>query len=122
MSAVDCDELILSCFFLALMAFFRTLWPESIRIPFAQSTHPPVPVRIDYVIQIAKMWSGQFGIGEQSWLTSPRLQELFHAAALAGDGTNQQGWDEQIRLLTSAVGDHYRNLLFEKANKLRRRE
>jgi hypothetical protein len=120
--ATDCDELILSCFFLALMAFFRTLWPESIRLPFDQPTHPPAPVRIDYLIQVAKMWSGQFGIGEQSWFTSLRLQDLFHAADSEGDGTNRQGWDEQIALLASADGDQYRNLLFEKSNKLRRGE
>jgi hypothetical protein len=120
--AADCDELILSCFFLALMAFFRTLWPESIRLPFDQPTHPPAPVRIDYVIQVAKMWSGQFGIGEQSWFTSPRLQDLFHAADSEGDGTNKQGWDAQLALLTSTDGDQYRNLLFEKSNKFRRGE
>jgi hypothetical protein len=122
MPSADCDELILSCFFLAIMAFFRTLWPESIRLPFYQPTHPPAPVRIDYVIQVAKMWSGQFGVGEQSWFTSPRLQDLFHAADSEGDGTNRQGWDEQIALLASADGDQYRNLLFEKSNKLRRGE
>ncbi len=122
MPAADCDELILSCFFLALMAFFRTLWPESIRLPFDQPTHPPAPVRIDYVIQVAKMWSGQFSIGEQSWFTSPRLQDLFHAADSEGDGTNKQGWDAQIALLTSADGGQYRNLLLEKSNKFRRGE
>ena len=30
MPAADCNELILSCFFLALMALFRALWPESL--------------------------------------------------------------------------------------------
>jgi hypothetical protein len=121
-STTDCDELILSCFFLALMAFFRTLWPESITLPLDQLTHPPVPVRIDYVIQVTKMWCGQFGIAEQSWFTSPRLQDLFQAAASEVDKTNSQGWDAQIALLSSADGDHYRNLLFEKSNKMRRRE
>ena len=93
MPAVDCDELIMSCFFLALMAFFRTLWPESTRLPLDRLTHPPVPVRIDYVIQVAKMWCGHFGHVEQSWFTSPRLQDLFQAAASEGGGTNRQGWD-----------------------------
>lgn len=118
----DGDELILSCFFLALMAFYGTLWPESIRLPLDQLTHPPVPVRIDYVIQVAKMWCGQFGIAEQSWFTSPCLQDLFHAAASEVDRTNRQGWDTQIALLSNADGDRYRNLLFEKANKMRRHE
>jgi len=122
MPTAYCDEVIVSCFFLALMAFFRTLWPESITLPFDRLTHPPVPVRIDYVIQVAKMWCGQFGIVEQSWFTSPRLQELFHAAASEGDKTNSQGWDAQIALLSSADGDRYRHLLFEKSNKMRRRE
>lgn len=120
MPKTDCDELVLSCFFLALMAFFRTLWPESIKSPLDQLTHPPVPVRIDYVIQVAKMWCGQFGIIEQSWFTSPRLQDLFHAAASEVDRTNRQGWDTQIALLSSADGNRYRDLLFEKTNKMRR--
>jgi hypothetical protein len=122
MPAAHCDELILSCFFLALMAFFRTLWPENLTLPLDQLTHPPVPVRIDYVIQVAKMWCGQFGIAEQSWFTSTRLQDLFHAAASEVDKTNGQGWDAQIAMLSSADGDRYRNLLFEKSNKMRRHE
>jgi hypothetical protein len=122
MPATDCDELILSCFFLALMAFFRTLWPERITLPLDQLTHPPVPVRIDYVIQVAKMWCGQFGIVEQSWFTSQHLQDLFHAAASEVGKTNSQGWDAQITFLSSADGDQYRNVLFEKSNKMRRHE
>ena len=118
----DCDELIMSCFFLALMALFCTLWPESIRLPLDRLTHPPVPMRIDYVIQVAKMWGGQFGHAEQSWFTSPRLQDLFQIAASGGDEANRRGWDAQVRLLTSVDGDQYRNLLFEKSNKLRRHE
>jgi hypothetical protein len=122
MPAADCDELILSCSFLALMAFFRTLWPETISVPFDELTHPPVPVRVEYVIEVAKMWCGQFGSVEQSWFASPRLQDLFHAVASEVDRTTRQGWDAQITLLSSADGAQYRNLLFEKSNKLRRRE
>ena len=118
----DADELIMSCFFLALMAFFRTLWPESVRSPLSQLTHPPVPVRIDYVIQIAKMWCGQFDHLEPSWFTSPRLKHLFHAGISKGNQSHRPGWDAQLSLLKSAGGDQYRNLLFEKANSLRRRE
>jgi hypothetical protein len=122
MPAVDCDELIMSCFFLSLMAFFCTLWPKSTRLPLDRLTHPPAPVRIDYLIQVAKMWCGQFGHVEQSWFTSLRLQDLFHAGASEVDRTNRQGWDAQIALLSSADGDRYRDLLFEKSNKMRRRE
>ena len=74
------------------------------------------------MIQIAKMWCGQFGILEQSWFTSPRLQHLFHAATSKGNQSHSQGWDAQVGLLESADGDQYRNLLFEKANSMRRRE
>ncbi|MGD0787004.1 MAG: hypothetical protein ABR898_03395 [Terracidiphilus sp.] len=120
--AADCDELILSCFFLALMALFCTLWPESVSVPLDELKHPPVPVRVEYVIEVAKMWCGQFGSVEQSWFASLHLQDLFHAAASEVDGTTRQGWDSQIALLSSADGVQYRNLLFEKSNKLRRRE
>lgn len=122
MPTTYCDELILSCFFLALMAFFRTLWPKDITLPLDQLTHPPVPVRIDHVFQVAKMWCGQFGVAEQSWFTSPRLQDLFRAAASEADKTNSQGWDAQVALLSSADGNQYRSLLFEESNKMRRQE
>jgi len=118
----DADELIMSCFFLALMAFFRTLWPESIKSPLSQLTHPPVAVRIDYLIRISEMWCGQFGILEQPWFISPRLQHLFYAAASKSNQSPRHGWDGQVSFLASAEGDQYRNLLFEKANSMRRRE
>jgi hypothetical protein len=116
----DADELIMSCFFLSLMAFFRTRWAETIKLPVSELTHPPVPVRIDYVIQVAKMWCGQFAVLEESWFTSPRLQHLFHAAGLSDDRSRTTAWDGQVAFLKSTEGEHYRNLLFEKANIMRR--
>jgi hypothetical protein len=121
-STSNCDDLILSCFLLALMTLFCTLWPESICMPLDQLTHPPVPVRIDNVIQIAKMWCGQFGILEQSWFTSPRLQDIFGAAASEMDKTASQGWNAQIALLSGSECNQYRNLLFEQSNNMRRSE
>jgi hypothetical protein len=118
----DCNELIMSCFFLAVMAYFRTIWPESIKAPFEVLKHPPAPVRIDYLIQVVKMWCGQFGCVAQSWLDSPHLNDLFHVAAGEVDSVTRQGWDAQISLLSGEAGIQYRNLLFEKSNKLRRRE
>jgi hypothetical protein len=120
LSEVDGDELLMSCFFIAIMAYFSTSWPEKISMPFDELTHPPAPVRIDHLTQVANMWCGQFGTLDQSWFKSPRLTSLFQAAALEVDKTTQQTRDEQIALLTSVEGDKYRNRLFEAANTMRR--
>jgi len=118
----DADELIVSCYLLALMAFFRTRWPANISTPLDQLSHPPVPVRIDYLIKTVGMWCGQFDVLDQPWFTSPQITALFQAAATGGNELNQKDWDVQVAFLTSAPGDVYRNLVFEKAEKLRRQE
>jgi hypothetical protein len=68
MSAADRDELILSCFLLAVLAFFCTFWHGEIVASLYELKHPPPPVRIKYAIRVAEMWCGQFGSVSQSWL------------------------------------------------------
>ena len=118
----DADELIVSCYLLVLMGFFRTRWPMDVSTPLDQSSHPPVPVRIDYLIQTVGMWCGQFDVLDKPWFTSPKMTALFRAAATGGNEVNQKGWDVQVAFLTSPSGDLYRNLVFEKAEKLRKQK
>ena len=116
----NADELIVSCYLLALMAFFRMRWPINVSAPLDQLSHPPAPVRIDYLLQTVGMWCSQFDVLDQPWFTSPKITALFRAAATGGNEANQKGWDEQVAFLTSTSGDVYRRLLFEKAEKLRK--
>jgi hypothetical protein len=104
MPAADCDELLLSCFFLAVLAFFCTFWHGNIVASVYQLTHPPPPVRIKYAIQVAQMWCRQFDSVPQSWFSPPRLQDLFRAATEAVGKTARQSWDTEISLLASADG------------------
>ena len=116
----NANELIVSCYLLALMAFFRMRWPINVSAPLDHLSHPPVPVRIDYLLQTVGMWCSQFDVLDQPWFTSPKITALFRAAATGGNEANQKGWDEQVAFLTSTPGDVYRRLLFEKAEKLRK--
>ena len=120
MPTADCDELLLSCFFLAVLAFFCTFWHGNIVASVHQLTHPPPPVRIKYAIQVAEMWCRQFGSVPQSWFSAPRLQDLFCTATEAVGKTARQSWDADISFLSSADGARYDRLLFEKFEATRR--
>jgi hypothetical protein len=122
MHAADCDELLLSCFFFALLGFFCTFWHGNIIASIYQSTHPPPPVRIKYVIQVAEMWCRQFVFVPQSWFSPPRLQALFHTAAEAVGKAAGRNWDAEISFLSSAEGTWYDRQLLEKFEAMRRSE
>jgi hypothetical protein len=118
----DGDELLLRCFFLAVLAFFCEFWRRNIdRVSVYQSTHPSPPVRIKYMIQVADMWCGQNGSLPQSWLSPERFQELFHAAAEIIGGTDRQTWDAQMSFLRSADGLQYDRQLFERFEAMRQK-
>lgn len=118
MPAADCDELLLSCFLLAVLAFFCTFWHGDI-VPVYQLTHPLPPTRIKYAIQFAEMWCRQCGSVLQSWFSPARLQNLFSAAAETVGGPARQNWDTQISFLFGADGAQYDRLLFEKLEAMR---
>jgi hypothetical protein len=120
MPATDCDELLLSCFFLAVIAFFCTFWREKIDPSSVhQLTHPTPRVRIKYVIEVAKMWCGQFDSVSQSWFSPSRLQDIFCAASDGIGKTTRQHWDADISFLSSADGDRYYQMLFERFEAMR---
>ena len=123
MPGTDCDELLLSCFFLAVTAFFCAFWHEDIDMAsIYQFTHPPPPVRIKYMIQVAEMWCGQNECVPQSWFSSARFHELFRAATEVIGGTTGQAWDAQMSFLRSADGVQYDRQLFERFEAVRRSE
>lgn len=116
------DELLLACFFLAVLAFFSALWREGVDMAsVSRLTHPPPPVRIKYAIQVTEMWCGQNGPLPQSWFSPARFQELFRAAAEAIEGTAKQTWDAQISFLRSAEGIQYDRQLFDRFEALRQK-
>jgi hypothetical protein len=111
----DGDELLLTCFFLAVLAFFCTFWRGNIDMASVyRFRHPPPPVRIKYVIQVAEMWCGQNGfVARQSWFSPARFQELFRVAAEVAEGEARQSWDSQMTFLRSVDGAQYDQQLLD---------
>jgi len=117
---VEADELLLTCYFLALLAFFCTFWRGRLDAQsLYQFTHPPPPVRIKYAIQVAEMWCGQNESVPHAWFNPARFQELFRSAShLIGEAT-RQSWDAQMAVLRSAEGTRYDERLFDAFEELR---
>jgi len=119
---IDGDKLLISCFFLAVMAFFCAFWQGDVDISsLYQFRHPPPPVRIKYMIQVTEMWCGQNGSVPHWWFSPARLQELFHGAAEVIGGTTRQTWSAQMSFLRSADGSQYDGQLFERFEALRKK-
>ncbi|HYL73072.1 MAG TPA: hypothetical protein VEU96_02650 [Bryobacteraceae bacterium] len=116
------DELLLTSFFLAVMAFFCSLWRGSIDMSRVyQFDHPPPPVRIKYAIQTAQMWAGQNESLPSSWFSGPRFRPLFRAAADVMGGTARQTWDAPMAFLRSSEGNRYDGQLFERFEAIRKK-
>jgi hypothetical protein len=93
-SNLEGDEILLSCFFVALMAFLCELWRGGTDVTSLDTlTHPPPPVRIKYAVQVAEMWSSQNESLPRSWFEPARFQELFSVAADVIDSSAKGGWD-----------------------------
>jgi len=115
------DELLLTCFFLAVMAFFCSIWRGSIDMSRVyEFGHPPPPVRIKYAIQTAEMWAGQNESLPSSWFSGARFRPLFRAAADVMGGTARQTWDAPMAFLQSADGARYDGQLFERFEMIRK--
>jgi len=121
MPGTDGDALLLSCFFLAVLAFFCEFWRGDIDMAsIYKFRHPPPPVRIKYMIQVAEMWCGQNGSVPQSWFSPARFQELFRVAAEFIGETTRQPWDAQMSFLRGADGVQYDQQLFERFEAVRK--
>jgi hypothetical protein len=85
--------------------------------------HPPPPVRINNIIQVAQMYAGQNGPVASTWFHPSRFTELFRiaAAAIPGSGSDRQTWDSQIALLRSPEGERYAQALFDKFEAARKK-
>ena len=121
-TAIDGDELLLTCFFLAVMAFFCARWHENIDVnSIGQLTHPPAPVRIEYAIRVGQMWCEQNKSVPGSWFDAERFRELFEAAAQVIGTSTRQAWDAHISFLRSQVGANYDQQLLERFEALRKK-
>jgi len=118
----DGDELLLTCFFLAVLAFFCAFWRGGTDMASVyEFRHPPPPIRIKYMIQVAEMWCGQSVSVPQSWFSPARFQELFRTASELIGGTARQTWDAQMSFLRGAEGVEYDRQLFERFEAVRQK-
>ena len=121
MPGTDGDALLLTCFFLAVLAFFCEFWRGDIDMASIYNfRHPPPPVRIKYMIQVVEMWCGQNGSVPQSWFSAARFQELFRVAAESIGETANQSWDPQMSFLRGSDGIQYDQQLFERFEAVRK--
>jgi hypothetical protein len=110
---INGDEMLLTCFFLSLLAFFCAFWRGGVDMASIYNFRHPPPVRIKYAILVAEMWSGQNESVPQSWFVPARFQAFFSAAAEVIGGTARQEWDAQMSFLRGADGTRYDGQLFE---------
>jgi hypothetical protein len=123
LESIQADELLLTCFFLAVTSLFCALWPENIKITSIwQFVHPPAPVRIEYAIRVAQMWCDQNGSVPQSWFGAERFRRLFSVAVDAIGGNPRQQWDAHISFLRSEEGSKYDRRLSERFDAIRKRQ
>lgn len=115
------DEVLLLCFLLTAFAYFCSFWrAEASIISLYDLTHLPPPIRIKYVIEVAKMWCSVNDSLPTTWFDPARLQRLFSAAAEIIDATTKQTWRQQISVLRSREGDEYDGRLYARFEELRR--
>jgi len=123
LQSVEADELLLKCFFAAMMSLFCALWPEHIPITAIRGfRHPPAPVRIEYAIRVAKMWCSQNGSVPESWFGAERFQQVFSAASGVITGVARGQWDTQVEFLRSVDGAKYDQVLLERFEAARKGE
>ena len=122
LQGADGDELLLTCFFLSLLAFFCSFWRGAIdTASIYHLPHPLPPVRITYAIRVAEMWCGQNRSVPQTWFNADRFRELFHAAAETVGEDARKAWNTQIAFLRRADGAEYDRRLGEKFESVRRK-
>jgi hypothetical protein len=106
---------------LTAFAYFCSFWRTGGSIvSLYELTHPPPPIRIKYVIEVAKMWCSLNDSLPATWFDPARLQRLFAAAAELIDVTTKQTWQQQMSVLRSREGDEYDQRLYARFEELRR--
>jgi len=113
-SPSDADQLLLALFFVTALSLFCEFW--SLRkvhtSSFYDDDHPLPPVRIKYILEVAKMWCDQNGL-DSPWFTPAGSQELFRAVAGMIEPSRKGTWDVQMAALASPAGVAYDGELFK---------
>lgn len=103
------DESMLSCFIMAVGAFFFLQTPQVLteRCVY-EFTHPPPAARMNLLMESVRTWCAQFRPALEAWLTLERFQALMHLVASATWGMNGGlDWSDQTTFLRSDAGRSY---------------
>ena len=85
------DELLFTAFFVVVLNVFCAFWRKRTEVAaLYKLVHPPPPVRINNIIQVAQMFAGQNGPVADTWFQPSRFTELFRTAAATIPGSGRQ--------------------------------
>lgn len=116
------DELLLTCFFLSVFAFFVSFWRGPIDTASLHDLqHPPPAIRIGYAIEAAKLWCSRNGSVPQSWFNDARFRNLFGTVAETFGEAAKEARETDIVFLDSAEGAEYNSRLHEVFESVRRK-
>jgi len=102
------EEALLSCFIIAVGAFFFIRAPIPRASHVKTLTHPPPAARMRFVMQNVVRWYGHNRPGSDVPVSSERFIELMNAAGGATYGMNQQSdWATQTAFLQTSEGTKY---------------
>jgi len=107
------DEILLSCFMVAVAAFFFTRTPVEIgKRDIYTLTHPPQVARLNYAMEHAIGWCKHNRPALVTWMTRDRFLSITKSTAEATWGANScSAWNSQITFFQSDAGlDYIRGL------------
>lgn len=92
------DELLFTVFFVVVLNVFCAFWRKQTEVSgLYKLRHPPPPVRINNIIQVAQMYAGQNGPVADTWFQPSRFTELLRIAAAAIPGSESASRHEIAR-------------------------
>ncbi|MGA2741437.1 MAG: hypothetical protein ABSG65_28885 [Bryobacteraceae bacterium] len=106
------DEVLLSCFVVAVGACLYALPPATVdSAEIYARAHPPQAERMNRLMQQAMRWCQQVRPDLVAWMTPPRFQELMTSSAETILGDGGMSWAAQTAFLTSTAGREYNQML-----------
>jgi hypothetical protein len=106
------DEVLLSCFVVAVGACLYALPPATVdSAEIYARAHPPQAERMNRLMQQAMRWCQQVPPDLVAWMTPPRFQELMTSSAETILGDGGMSWAAQTAFLTSTAGREYNQML-----------
>ena len=104
--AVVVDRILMSALIVGMTSYFASV-PVANSRPYRSRTHPPMSVRLRYLLEHARLWSAQNRPSMRDWLR-PHFQVL-HSNTIRAvcEAPKRAAWLEEVNYMTSAAGVKY---------------